>query len=122
MVKIGRVQVSLRLLPLLFKKFEIKHIGFTDADVLLETGSDGHGNWKFSSRVRSPGWLNFLLPDEVELDSLTVENLRLTFREREPAVDTQFSVAQLNVKTRGQATPSALISRPTTRAGGSTVR
>ena len=55
MIKIKQVQAQVRLLPLLFKDLELKHIGFVGVDVLLETDKAGRGNWDFSAEDSSAG-------------------------------------------------------------------
>ncbi len=51
--KIERLQAQVRLLPLLFKDVELKHIGLAGVDVLLETDSNGQGNWDFTGGDKS---------------------------------------------------------------------
>jgi len=47
MVKIGRVELSLGLLPLLEHRIEVSHVTLVKPDILLETDKDGHRNWVF---------------------------------------------------------------------------
>lgn len=45
MLRVGRVELSLALLPLLHRQVEIAHIGVEKVDLLLETDAAGRGNW-----------------------------------------------------------------------------
>jgi len=47
MVKIGRVELSVGLLPLLEHRIEVSHVTLVKPDILLETDKDGHRNWVF---------------------------------------------------------------------------
>ena len=55
MVKIEKIEVQVRLLPLLFKDVQLKRIGLAGVDVLLETDPNGQGNWEFIAGDRSAG-------------------------------------------------------------------
>ena len=45
MIKIGKLQAQVRLLPLLFRDVELRQMGLTGVEVLLETDPSGRGNW-----------------------------------------------------------------------------
>jgi AsmA family protein len=47
MLEAERAHVSLRLLPLVFGRFEIVRAGFADASLALERGLEGEKNWDF---------------------------------------------------------------------------
>jgi len=46
-VKVGRVDLSLGLLPLLEHRIEVSHVTLVKPDILLETDKDGRRNWVF---------------------------------------------------------------------------
>ncbi|MCA3248034.1 MAG: AsmA family protein [Azospirillum sp.] len=48
MVKVGRFEVQVALLPLLSKQVDVKRLVLLDTDVLLETDRQGRGNWEFA--------------------------------------------------------------------------
>ncbi|MBL8834052.1 MAG: AsmA family protein [Rhodospirillales bacterium] len=49
MVKVGRFEVQVALLPLLSKQVEVKRLVLLDTDILLETDRTGKGNWEFET-------------------------------------------------------------------------
>jgi AsmA family protein len=48
MVKVGRFEVQVALLPLISKQVDVKRLVLMDTDVLLETDRQGRGNWEFA--------------------------------------------------------------------------
>lgn len=50
MARIGRLEFGLELLPLFRGDIRITHILLADADILLERGPDGAGNWEIGTR------------------------------------------------------------------------
>ncbi len=88
LARVGRLEVTLALLPLLARRVEIDRLLLADADILLERDAGGRANWEFgrdaaaapsaglriaaleiaSSRIRLPG-----APiDRIEIASLTM--------------------------------------------------
>ncbi|CAN0188057.1 unnamed protein product, partial [Phaeothamnion confervicola] len=55
MVKVGRFEVQVALLPLLSKQVEVKRLVLLDTDILLETDRAGKGNWEFAAASPAPG-------------------------------------------------------------------
>jgi AsmA protein len=51
MVKIGRVELSLALLPLLHHRFEVEHVTLVRPDTVLETDRSGRANWVFTRQA-----------------------------------------------------------------------
>ncbi|MCM0021590.1 MAG: AsmA family protein [Tagaea sp.] len=54
MVKVGRFEVQVALLPLISKQVDVKRLVLIDADVLLETDRQGRGNWEFAPAAAAP--------------------------------------------------------------------
>ena len=106
MLKIKKLEVQVRLLPLLFKNVELKHIGLADVDVLLETNSKGQENWNFSGAERSAKGFGAFEPDSIDIDRIRIENLRLTLRRDKVEATRRLAVARLAVTK--QATGDAL--------------
>jgi uncharacterized protein involved in outer membrane biogenesis len=97
MIKIRKLEAQLRLIPLLFKNMELKHIGLADVDVLLETDSKGQGNWDFTGGNRSAKGFGSFEPAKIDLDSIRVENLNLAFRKAKAGSEKRFTVTRLDV-------------------------
>jgi uncharacterized protein involved in outer membrane biogenesis len=97
MIKIRRLEAQVRLIPLLFKNMELKHIGLADVDVLLETDSKGQGNWDFTGVHRSQKSFGFFETAKLDIDSIRIENLSLVFRKGKDGSEKRFTVARLDV-------------------------
>lgn len=54
MVKVGRFEVQVALLPLLSKQVDVKRLILLDTDILLETDRQGRGNWEFAPVAAQP--------------------------------------------------------------------
>jgi len=54
MVKVGRFEVQVALLPLLSQTVEVKRLVLLDTDILLETDRAGKGNWEFEKGAAPP--------------------------------------------------------------------
>jgi uncharacterized protein involved in outer membrane biogenesis len=48
MVKVGRFEVQVALIPLLSQQVDVKKLVLLDADLLIETDRQGRGNWEFT--------------------------------------------------------------------------
>lgn len=48
MVKVGRFDVQVALIPLLSQQVDVKKLVLLDADLLIETDRQGRGNWEFA--------------------------------------------------------------------------
>jgi uncharacterized protein involved in outer membrane biogenesis len=106
MIKIRKLEVQVRLLPLLFKTVELKHIDLADVDVLLETDLKGRKNWEFSGAERSAKGFGAFEPANIGIDSIRIENLHLTVRRDKAESTRRLTVARLAVTK--QATADAL--------------
>jgi uncharacterized protein involved in outer membrane biogenesis len=106
MIKIRKLEVQVRLLPLLFKTVELKHIDLADVDVLLETDLKGRKNWEFSGAERSAKSFGAFEPANIGIDSIRIENLHLTVRRDKAESTRRLTVARLAVTK--QATADAL--------------
>ena len=108
MIKIKLVQAQVRLLPLLFKDLELKHIGFVGVDVLLETDKTGRGNWDFGAEDSSDEKTGAFKLHNIDIDKIRIENLALTFRDGETGLAKQLTLASLEVARQGAIDTLAL--------------
>ncbi len=108
MIKIKQVQAQVRLLPLLFKDLELKHIGLVGVDVLLETDKTGRGNWDFGAEDSSAGKTGAFKLHNIDIDKIRIENLALTFRDGETGLAKQLTLASLEVARQGAVDTLAL--------------
>ena len=108
MIKIRKLEAQVRLIPLLFKNMELKHLGLADVDVLLETDSKGQGNWDFAGGDRSAKGFGLFEPVQIDIDSIRIENLNLAFRSGKAGSEKRFTVAQLDVAKQATGDSQAL--------------
>jgi len=81
MLKIDELQAKVRLLPLLLRNVELKHIGLKGVDVLLETNADGEGNWEFAVDESPAQKEAAPKATGINIDNVRIENLNLTIRD-----------------------------------------
>jgi len=108
MIEIEKLQVEVRLLPLLLKNVEVKHIRLAGVKVLLETGPDDRNNWDFLAGNNSAGSSGALRPTALSVDQLSIENLQLAFRRDKTGVTKQFNLASLELAGQGAEDALAL--------------
>jgi uncharacterized protein involved in outer membrane biogenesis len=97
MVKIEKIEVQVRLLPLLFKDLQLKRIGLAGVDVLLETDPNGQGNWEFIAADRSTGKAGAFKPKDIEIGNIRIEKFKLIFREGKTGSKKRFTLAILDL-------------------------
>ncbi len=76
MARIGKLAIGLELSALLGGDLSITHLTVSDADLILEPGEDGVGNWVMSGDATESGGEVGTVPF---LRALTLRNSRLTF-------------------------------------------
>ena len=108
MIKVDKLEVQLRLLPLLFSEVQLKRIGFAGVDVLLETDPNGQSNWDFGTRGRPVGKGGVATPTDIAIDNLRIENARLTFREGKTGSTRRFSLTRLDLARKATGDELAL--------------
>jgi uncharacterized protein involved in outer membrane biogenesis len=101
MINIKQVQAQVAIVPLLFKKLEVKHIGFVGVDVFLETDKTGHGNWDFNTKKSSSGKTGAFKLHNIDIDKIRLEKLHLTFRDGEREQEKQLTLASFEVTRQG---------------------
>ena len=110
MIKIKQMQVQVAVLPLLFKRVELKHIGFLGVDVFLETDRNGRGNWDFSTEKSSAGIgvTGAFKLHNIDIDKIRIEKLNLTFRDGEREQQKRLTLANLEIAKQGAVDSLAL--------------
>jgi len=107
MLKIDELKAQVRLLPLLFRDVELRHIGLKGVDVVLETKPDGEGNWEFAVDESPAKKAGVSKATEINIDNFRIENLNLTFHDGKTESEKQINLIDLKV-TR-QTTADELI-------------
>lgn len=101
MIEIEKLQAQVRLLPLLFKDLKIHSIRLMGVKVLLETGPDARKNWDFHAGRKSTPSAGAIMPAEIDVDQISVENLQLTFRSHQTGSKTKFKLTDLAINRQG---------------------
>ncbi len=81
MIRIGKLQAQVRLLPLLFRDVELRQMGLTGVEVLLETDPSGRGNWDLMAGDSSDKRGRSFKPAQIDINNIRIENLSLTLRD-----------------------------------------
>jgi uncharacterized protein involved in outer membrane biogenesis len=97
MIKVEKIQAQVLLLPLLFRDLQLKRIGLTGVDVLLETDPNGYGNWDFITGDSSAGKAGAFKPKDIDIDNFRIEKFQLIFREGKTESTKRFTLASLDV-------------------------
>ena len=97
MIKIETLQARVRLLSLLQREVEVKNLGLTGVEVLLETDSTGKGNWDFIAGDRKGNSAETFKPTEIDIDKIHIENLRFIFHNGKTGSKRQYTLTGLDV-------------------------
>lgn len=98
MLKIDELQAQVRLLPLLLRNVELRHIGLKGVDVLLETNPDGEGNWEFAVDESPAQKAAAPKPTGINIDNVRIENLNLTIRDGKTGSAKRIDLIDLKAK------------------------
>ena len=80
MVKVGRFEVKVALLPLIKKNIEVNRFILIDPDILIETSKDGKANFEFETAEKTPeveSKPETAGTESIELPALTINELEI---------------------------------------------
>jgi uncharacterized protein involved in outer membrane biogenesis len=100
MIKVERLEAQARLLPLLLGHVELLHMGISGVDMLLETDPTGRGNWDLAPDHRSATNSGGFKVPRIDVASIRIENLRITFRNGATGSETRSSLARLELENQ----------------------
>jgi uncharacterized protein involved in outer membrane biogenesis len=103
MARIGELEVSVALLPLIRGQVDIRELTVLDADILLETNQQGRGNWEFgaakptgqASGAESGGGA------DIAFQTLTVERSVLVLKDAAADSEQRLTVNRLALEPAG---------------------
>ncbi|MBT5459358.1 MAG: AsmA family protein [Rhodospirillaceae bacterium] len=82
MARIGKLRAELELLPAFFGEIRIKQVVLSGADILLETGVDGTGNWVMGpQKAEIETAKSSAAPLIPTFDKILIEDSRITWRD-----------------------------------------
>lgn len=108
MIRIGKLQAQVRLLPLLFRDVVLKHIGLEGVHVLLETDPSGRGNWDLIAGESAHKPSRSYKPNQIDINSIHIENLSLTLRGGKTGSATQLTLISFGVTRQATADKLAI--------------
>jgi len=107
MLRIKKLRVELRLIPLLFGNIRIKQIVLSGADILLETGADGVGNWNLQPSAKDktdPG----TVPTNLTFDKILIKNSVLVWWDRRTGDKKTIKINLLRTRAAAATAPLKL--------------
>ena len=113
MLKLKRLEVAVRLLPLISGEIDVRRVVLVDPDILLETDADGHGNWVFQAAGQAGDTGTQSSGDSGATEAaalpgigeVIIENGRLVYREGATGVETVARIESLVGKASSRDEP-----------------
>ncbi|MCG6944969.1 MAG: AsmA family protein [Deltaproteobacteria bacterium] len=98
MMKAERLEVQVRLLPLLFGDAALEGIALIGMEVLLETDAQGKGNWEFKTGEKSTE--SFWTLKELQIENVKIVKLNLTFHDGQSGSTSRFTLDSLDASRK----------------------
>jgi uncharacterized protein involved in outer membrane biogenesis len=105
MARLDRLEAEIKLLPLLSGTLAVRQVRLIGADILLETDKAGLGNWLLRPGAAPPATAGTAGAPPPTIDSLSIENSVLTFRDGQTGVSQQMKIAAMKAAAAGPAAP-----------------
>ena len=109
MVKLGRFEVEVALLPLIFRQIQVKRLILVQPDILLETDAKGTGNWVFGAPAaalppKQPAGGKTALPS-VAVQKVRIEKGTLAYRDGKTKQTTTLALDHLDIEAKDLTSP-----------------
>jgi len=109
MLKLQRFEVEVALLPLIFRKIQVKRLVLVQPDILLETDAKGTGNWSFGTPTtppapKQPAGEKGGLP-AVAVEKLRIEKGTLAYRDGKTKQVTSLALERLDLEAKDLTSP-----------------
>ena len=110
MARIGELQVSVALLPLISGQVDIRELTVRDADILLETNRQGRGNWEFGAAkpAGQAGESGSGGGADIAFRDLTIERSVLVLKDAAAGTEQKLTVNRLALEPAGNLNKLAL--------------
>ena len=108
LLKAGRVEAQVALLPLLHRRFEIVRVAVIDPVISLETDAQGRGNWAFGTTVDAapvPAGSALVAGPALGIAEVEVRNGTVTYRDGASGKVTPLTIETLVLQSRDAAAP-----------------
>lgn len=97
MITVDELRMEMRLLPLLVRKVVLHYLGLAGVEVLLETDSNGKGNWDFLKDRRSGNKAATRRPLRIDIGRISVKDLRLVYQRGKAGPAAHYNIDRLDV-------------------------
>ncbi|MCI0590336.1 MAG: AsmA family protein, partial [Gammaproteobacteria bacterium] len=110
MVKMGRFEAEISLLPLILGHVQVKRLALVEPDILLETDAQGRGNWEIDLKrvVQLPQPASNGEMPILDISEVHVERAHVTYRDGVSGQSTHFLIKDLSLRASGTTSPIAL--------------
>lgn len=108
LLKAGRVEAQVALLPLLHRRFEIVRIAVIDPVISLETDAQGRGNWAFGTTADAapaPPGSALVAGPALGIAEIEVRNGTVTYRDGASGKVTPLTIETLTLQSRDASAP-----------------
>jgi hypothetical protein len=111
LLKVGSFEARVALLPLFSKQVHVRRLYLAEADVQLEVGKDGKGNWVLGKDEAAPSAPGDSAPLSVRVDEVVLRNARLSFRDDRTGASHVLSLSEVDLKAGGFADPLEIVAK-----------
>ena len=114
MVRVGRLEVQVSLLPLISGNIHVNRLVLVSPEILLETNKQGIGNWVLKpgqTAAESPQKAQATGPGKLpnfSVDVIEITDARITYRNGQTGKQTNLSIPDITVDGGGLEDPVAL--------------
>ena len=111
MLKFKKLSAEVQLIPLLSGGININRIQLDGADVLLETGKDGTGNWVFApakaapAPAEAPKDAKASAPPAIAVKQVNIKDLTFAYRDDKTGQTTNLGLQSLSLKADSNTAP-----------------
>jgi len=115
LLKAGRLEVEVSLIPLLSKTLVIKSLTLDDTQILLETNQEGIGNWVLApieDAINQPDSQSLVSSSElpsIAIDELRFSNIQLKYHDGVSGKQTDINIEEVSLQTSGSSEPMNLV-------------
>ena len=108
MVKIGRFEAEVSLLPLLKGIFQINHLIVIDPEIFLETNKEGKGNWVLEGMTPQEETEASITLPAINISEITITGAKFTYKDGKTGKTTVIRVDEISSHTRSFSDPTEL--------------
>lgn len=108
MVKIGRFEAEVSLLPLLKGIFQVNRLSVINPEIFLETNKDGKGNWLLEGMAPPEETEASITLPAINVSEITISGAKFTYKDGQTGKTTVIGVDEITTHTRSFSDPTDL--------------